>query len=365
MPTANERYFDAQLRHAVGVQRYTAGQIKRILAVLEELDAETVRTLRRRLGRVIRGRRALESAVLATLLEDVVLLRKEGILGVFGEAKKEWREFAKTQVDFEGRMVLASVPIEVNLAAVDVRKVAAVVSSKPFQGALLREWVSGFVRADRERLERTIKMGVAEGRSVDEIVRGVVGTRAAGYSDGILSVSRNQANTLVRTTVNHVANSSRQLFYDENEDYFVALRWEATLDSRTSSICRARDGALSPVGSSALPSGSRALDPPDARPPAHFNCRSTMVAVLDGDAEIFAGLDRQSEIGPVPQETTYGPWLRRQPKEFQEQVLGKKKAALFRKGELPIEKFVDRRGNELTLAQLQQTYPEAYAKAGI
>lgn len=365
MPTANELYFDSQLRNEVGVRRYTEGQVVAILEMLEELDRQTVRTLRRRLARAARDNRfGLQSAVLSALLGEVVLLRRSGIRGEFSGLRSEMREFGATQVEFEGRLVRAALPIEVSLAAVDPQRIADIVTSQPFQGALMREWVSSLVRADRDRLERTIKQGMVEGRSVDDIVRAVVGTRSAGFSNGVLSTTRAQATALVRTTINHVANGSRQLFYDENEEYFIALRWESTLDIRTSAICQSRDGALTPVGDNALPSGSHVLDPPGARPPAHFNCRSTMIAVFDNDAEIFAGLDRQSEIGPVPQETTYDQWLRRQPQDFQDNVLGKSKAALFREG-MTLDKFVDRTGNEITLAQLRRTNPEAFQEAGI
>ena len=364
MPTANERYFDSQLRHAVGVRRYTAGQAKKILAMIEEIDAETVRLLRRRLARVVR-RRDLDSEVLRVLMDEVVTLRNRGIRSSFDDVRTEARQFAASEVEFEGRLIRAAIPIEVTLGTVTADRIAAVVTSKPFQGALLRDWVGGFVRSDRVRLERTIKQGIAEGLGVDDIVRRVIGTRRAGYSDGILAVSRREAEALVRTTINHVSNGARELVWEENEDILLGLRWEATLDGRTSPICRARDGAIAPVGGKPVPKGSRKLEPPGARPPAHINCRSVMIAVLDGEAEIFAGLDRQSAVGPVPSDTTYNEWLKRQPKGFQEEVLGKKKAALFRKGGLSLDKYTDRRGNELTLNELRATYPEAWEEAGL
>jgi len=365
MPTANERYFDSQLRHAVGVRRFTAGQVKAILAQLEDMDAETVRRIRRRIARAVRNRRGYESAVLAELLDNVHALRNTKLRGAFNDLRGEMRDFAKAEIDFEGRLVSAAVPIEVSLASVDPRKVAAVVTSRPFQGALLREWVNGLVRQDADRLERTIKRGIIEGLGTDDIVRSVVGTRRMDYADGILATTRRNAEALVRTTVNHVSNGSRELFYEENKDFFVALRWEATLDGRTSAICRGRDGAMTPVGDSQLPAGARQLDPPSARPPAHINCRSTMVGVLDDEAEIFEGLDRQSEVGPVPQDVTYNEWLRRQPTAFQDEVLGRTKAKLFRDGGLTLDKFTDRRGNELTLDGLRRTQPEAFEEAGI
>jgi len=70
--------------------------------------------------------------------------------------------------------------------------------------------------------------------------------------------------------------------------------------------------------------------------------------------DIFRDTDgtRPSETGEVSAKTTYPQWLRRQPKAFQDEVLGKARAKLFRDGKLPIDRFIDDRGNTLTLAEL-------------
>lgn len=70
-------------------------------------------------------------------------------------------------------------------------------------------------------------------------------------------------------------------------------------------------------------------------------------------------------IGQVPAATTYQEWLTKQPTAFQDQVLGPKRGALFRKGELTLTQFVDRFGNSLTLEQLKELYPAAWARAGL
>jgi predicted Fe-S protein YdhL (DUF1289 family) len=58
-------------------------------------------------------------------------------------------------------------------------------------------------------------------------------------------------------------------------------------------------------------------------------------------------------IGQVPARTTYGEWLRTQPAEFQNDVLGPARADLFRGG-MPLTKFVDRAGGGLTLRQIRE-----------
>ena len=104
------------------------------------------------------------------------------------------------------------------------------------------------------------------------------------------------------------------------------------------SICRERD--------------NRVYTLEDAPPiPAHFSCRSRKVPYL---GEFKAKGNRAAQGGSVPEDTSYGDWLRRQSKATQEEVLGVKKARLFREGGLPIDRFQDATGKEYTLAQLRQ-----------
>jgi hypothetical protein len=70
-------------------------------------------------------------------------------------------------------------------------------------------------------------------------------------------------------------------------------------------------------------------------------------------------------VGRVPATTSYQDFLMRQKPAFQDEVLGKRKGQLFRKGGLKLDQFVDRAGNELTLAELAAANPGAFARAGL
>jgi len=62
---------------------------------------------------------------------------------------------------------------------------------------------------------------------------------------------------------------------------------------------------------------------------------------------------RASMNGQVSSELNYDRWLRKQPKQFQEDVLGREKAKLFRAG-LKMDRFVDDGGREFTLKEIEQ-----------
>ena len=89
------------------------------------------------------------------------------------------------------------------------------------------------------------------------------------------------------------------------------------------------------------------------------NCRSLRVPVVDPKYAIpgIKGLrSSRNPDGTVEQingETTYNSWLKRQPAEFQDEVLGVERAKLFRGG-MNVDKFTDDEGRTLTLEQLKQ-----------
>jgi hypothetical protein len=69
--------------------------------------------------------------------------------------------------------------------------------------------------------------------------------------------------------------------------------------------------------------------------------------------------------GLPPQDLTYGAWLRRQSAATQDDILGRSRGALFRRGELPIDRFTDRSGREYTLEELQRREAEAWETANL
>jgi len=140
--------------------------------------------------------------------------------------------------------------------------------------------------------------------------------------------------------------------YEANQDITKKYRYVATLDTRTSAICRALDGREFEYGKG-------------PKPPQHFNCRSTTVAVID-----YKGLGfdppplgkRSAQGGLVPADQSYGQWLAKQSKATKAEALGKSKVAYFDKlsskygPKDAIAKLVRDDGSEVTLEQLRKRY---------
>ena len=137
-----------------------------------------------------------------------------------------------------------------------------------------------------------------------------------------------------------------------NDDIIDGYRWLSTLDGRTSSQCRSLDGVLFKPGEG-------------PRPPLHIRCRSQLLPELEGGLDITS--TRASKDGPVRADLNYYDWLKRQPKSFQEDVIGPVRATLLRDGGLSFEKFarlnLSRDFKPQTLAQMKLKEPDAFKKA--
>lgn len=404
---ANTQFFDAGLRHQVGIRSFTGSEVNEILLLFEQADQRFTKSLRTQLqGLVNTPIRDLDEK-LAFVLVAIQESRDELMRTFRTRFRKSLDDLARVEIDFEERLVNSALPFTPELNQVNPALLTAIVRETPFSSGtdtsrLLDQWLVGLSRTDKRQLREAIQLGLLQGDSINTIVGRIAGTRSAGFGDGILSLTRRNAEILVRTGINHVSNAARNLFWNANAHIIRVLRWTATLDGRTTPICQSRDGKFTPTTGNTLPPGLPKLVPAGARPPAHPLCRSVMMAAFDqnGVVDLLGNrpfvrdmrtgrkrqLDFRSEtrakftqdqwsgftaqernarirttkelwtkenIGTVPTTITYDQWLRRQPSDFQDEVLGKKKAEKFRAG-TSVDRFVDRRGNTLTLKQLAQ-----------
>ncbi|ENP2748029.1 minor capsid protein [Salmonella enterica] len=123
--------------------------------------------------------------------------------------------------------------------------------------------MAGWGDTEINRLVTGVKMGFVQGKTTRQIVKEVVGT------GGLVDISQRNAATVVRTALNHVSTQAREATYKKNSDIVEKYEWVSTLDSRTSTICRSRDGQKYEIGKGPLP-------------PAHPNC-------LLGDTVVSTG----------------------------------------------------------------------------
>lgn len=366
----NDNIADALVSHQIGLQRLSNATVRKIVALLSRADARIVeRLLREDLSQISRSRQAALLADLRRIIDSVYE-------DVTGQLQIELERLAEYEVDYQADMFRRLLPIDYDTVRPGPNQIIAAVNSRPFQGRLLREWYSNLAETARRRLRETVRQGIVEGQTIDQLVRVVRGTRANAFADGILAIDRRNAEAVVRTAVNHTANRAREELYKRNKGLIKGFQMVATLDLRTSARCRAVDNAVAIAdGYSRRDFGNDVkflADVPSfvngSRPPFHINCRTVSVPVVKSLREVRGEGDagaRASMNGQVAGDMTYSAWLRRQPVSVQNEVLGVKRAKLFRRGEIDADRFIDRTGREYSLEELRERERTAWEKAGL
>ncbi len=332
---------DDTLRHAHYLERYKSGVVKKIVALLnkgnDKYYAQIYRSKIENLNRrdVDKLFVRLKKSIKAGYKPVIALLDAE--IKDLGQAESKWQK----------KIIDGLVPIDLDWEAPSEEQIYASVRARPFEGLLLRDWYQGLEDGAFRRIKQNIMQGYVEGQTTDQIVRNI-----RDVSEGR---TRRAAETAVRTALAHTSNIARNESYRRNKRVIKAIEWVATLDNRTTAICRARDGKVYPYNKG-------------PRPPAHAGCRSTTIPVLKSLRQLGIKADevpnkstRASMNGQVSDELNYDGWLRKQPVEFQDDVLGVQKGRLFRKG-LTMERFVDKGGREFTLKELETREAQIWAK---
>ncbi|WP_213993858.1 phage minor head protein [Sodalis sp. dw_96] len=195
----------------------------------------------------------------------------------------------------------------------------------------------------------------SEGQTIQQLTTMLRGTKKLYGADGIIGQYVQNADMIGRTAIQHTSSVAREAFYDANDDVIDKVRFVATLDNRTTAVCRSLDGTEYPIN----------VGP---RPPLHIGCRSTTRPVLDDDT-FSEGATRSSATGYVPANETYYQWLERQPDDYQDSAIGKMRATLLRDGGLSAQQFaalqLDKNFQPLTLDEMRQLAPNAFIRAGV
>lgn len=371
MPAVNEQLRDAAIAHAVDLSRYSNGAVRRIIALLNRTDADLFGQLGAALAQM--SPEAFTVEWLEQMLTSVRRLNLSAYQHIERELTTELRALADYEAQYQHQLFRATLPLQVvnlvGVASVSAETAYAAAMARPFQGVLLREWAQRAGEVRMVRIRDAIRMGFVEGQTIDQMVRRLRGTRAAGYADGLIEIDRRNAAAVVRTAVQHTAATVRDRFHAENADLIKAIEWVSTLDTRTTNDCMLRDGQRYTVGDH-KPIGHKL--PWGAGPGRfHWQCRSTSVPITKSWRELGIDMDevepgtRASMDGQVPEQTTYADWIKRQSAARQDDILGPVRGKLLRDGGLTLDRFADDRGRWLTLDQLRERDAAAFQRAGV
>lgn len=207
---------------------------------------------------------------------------------------------------FEEAALLASYATESEALGLGVTAATnpfAVARTTPISasGELLDEHMATLVAYNNKRLADEIKRGWAAKTEVRELSALIIGTRKASFADGLMYREKTAAKAAIDTASHHVGQVSKAETWKANDIY--RYRIVATLDGRTTQVCRGLDNEVFTYGAS------------DARmPPFHYFCRTVIAPEIDADyAFLSEGRTRASMYGSVDANINYREWERQNP----------------------------------------------------
>ncbi|MBX8534541.1 hypothetical protein K5D33_07360 [Pseudomonas cichorii] len=358
MATVNEILADESIAHAISLDQYKLGVVRRVVALLNKSDASLTAALAEALEKLPANYFTVER--LEMLLDDVREINAAAYEQVSDALQGELKEFAGHESGWQSSLLEKAVPrpvrVRMPIAGVTGEQVYAAAMARPFQGHLLKDWSSDIEAGRMAKLRNAVRLGYMEGKTTDQIVRSIRGTRVNNYADGFLERPRKELATIVRSAVSHTAATAREEFSKANQQILKADRWISTLDDKTSSPCRIRDQLQYAVVTH-MPIGHKI---PWLQGPGklHLNCRSTSAPVTKSWRELGIPIDemskgqRASMDGQVSAETTYSEWLAKQSDARKIEVLGPVRYQMYKEGR-SMESFYSPTGEWLTLNQLQ------------
>lgn len=199
------------------------------------------------------------------------------------------------------------------------------------------------------RYNSAVKLGLTLGETNQQIINRV---------KDVMKITQRNASGLVQTSVSSVANAARQATFEANPDVIKGSKWVSALDSKVCEQCLARadkewDNKGKPIGHGI----------PFSVPPIHYRDRCILTAITKSFAELgFPDIEepklgqRASMDGPVSGNTTMEDFLKRKGVSWQDDVLGKGRADLWRDGKIDLENLIDGSGRPLTVKELKDRY---------
>ena len=356
MPKQRQDYTSIAIRRQALLERLKSGQVRdfaKELKKLEKLIRVTLLGLDEDVGDLSRTKL---NKLIAQLRIDQGAVYKTAVSSYLGQAATVAAVYSSQEViDLKKTVDLRGT----KLNDFTNKEIFAKVIQRPIttDGQLLEPWIKDFTTKETARVNNAIRNGWAQGKTNQQLVQELIGTKAKRYKDGILETTRRNASTVVRTSTQHAASAARQETWEANRDVIDKYEWVSTLDSVTSKICRTLDGEQFEFGKGPVP-------------PIHPNCRSTTIPVLNEKYKFLSeGRTRSAEDGPVSADDSYYDWLKKQDKKTQAQVLGPTRAKLFQDGGMSAERFrklqFDKNFEPLTLKEMKAIEPAAFKKAGL
>lgn len=215
--------------------------------------------------------------------------------------------------------------------------------ARPFQGKLLREYYKDLPDSIAVLVKQQMRIGYVGGETTSQVV--------ARVNRVLKGRSQNFNRAVIQTAMTHFRGFALNKIYEANSIAIKGIKWNATLDTKTSDFCMSNDQRVFQVGK--VPAY-----------PNHFNERSVLTAELKKASDQKFDVPertRASMDGQVSDKLNYRTWLDGKSFSTKSDALGITRAKINKEGVAVQDMFVNNR--LLNLSEIRDKFPTQYAAA--
>ena len=216
----------------------TRQAVLRLLGLLEEDLVAVLQVADPSAPALLRARQLILDQLLGDEIRPLVQSRYETISELTQTAATRLAVFnaqnTVATVNAIAEMTVLREPVEEETLGRLVRDtlVPSVATSQELSATVSTWWTRQAAHLE-QRVYDQVNVGIVQGETLPHLIRRLRGTRAQGFTDGVMDLSRRDASRLVRTQFNAVANTAQMAVYDANARSLRAVKHLSTLDSRT------------------------------------------------------------------------------------------------------------------------------------
>jgi len=335
--------FDSTVELHLDMERVAIQSRATIVKLLENLEKELI-------AKVADGVTDWSKARIDKQLKEASAVIKQYYDEAAGIARDTTTNVAQVSASATTDSLLMAVGNQVAMAAIPTASYLETLAGNTIiQGAVQSAWWSRQSEDTAFKFQSAVRQGLVGAETTPQIVKRV---------RGVLDISKRNAETLVHTSVQSVANTTREKIFEDNNDVMSGKEWSSALDRRTCPTCGALDGKRWTIDGKPI-NHSMVYQ----IPPKHFRCRCSMVPVLKTWKELGINMDelpdgtRASMEGQV-NDKTFADWLKRKTEidpTFADSTLGKGRAELWKSGKITMDQMISG-GKPLSLAELKKKY---------
>lgn len=331
--------------HQIYLERLAAGMGNDALPYIQSINDRVMKLLNNL------PKKQLSPEQQKEIRKEINSIVKEELGEMVSAMKLSQKQLGGYEAEWNDEQINAEIESDINTVVPLITQVSAVAIATPIKVGNGRyttygKMYSDYTRNQAERIDGIILNGFANGQTNRDIAK-LVEQELPTWQSG----AESQARALARTGTNHYATQARLTYEQENDKVIVDWTSYATIDSRTSQICRSLDGVR-----------MKRSDPRWSSfvTPRHLNERSFIAPNIDGrlkydDSESERPtnftVDGKKDPKRVSSKRTYYNEMKKLSASDQDVILGPSLGKAFRKMDNP-DVFAKQTINQATLEPL-------------